>query len=108
MCEVCLMKAETNKLNAAALLDLANAASVLACNVPGSGTTVTNIVDRIEKMAEMPREEKVSGEAGTAPQAEQPAKDAKLPREMQALKTMLASMGIHAEFIDLDAEKKLH
>ena len=109
MCEVCLMKAEINQANAAALLDLANAAAALSLNVAGSGTAVSNIVERIEKMAEMPREDKAQPTPGTTPEADQKAKDAKLPPQVQAMQKLFRSMGIEAEFINLDdPEQKLH
>jgi len=102
MCEDCLLQAETNKANAQAVKELADAAAILSNHVAGSNTAVANIVERIEAMAILPREEKVSGEAGTTPEAEQASKDSKLPPEMQALKKMLEGMGIQADFIDIN------
>ena len=111
MCEICLMKADINKANAVAVKELADAAAILSNHVSGSTAAIAQIVDRISAIVKLPdpREatEPVSG--GTNPEAEQAAKDAKLPPEVQAMQRLFRSMGIEAEFVNLDdIDKKLH
>lgn len=97
MCEDCLLQAQTNKANAQAVKELADAAAILSNHVAGSNTAVANIVEHIEVLAQLLCKEKVSGEAGTTPEAEQATEDTKLPPELQALKHIFDSLGIEAE-----------
>lgn len=105
MCERCLMQADTNRANAQAIKELADAAAILSNHVAGSSTAISNIVDRIEKMAEMPREDKAEP---ASPDTSAKAEESKLPTELQSLKKLLSSMGIDAEFIEIGGDKPLH
>lgn len=109
MCERCLQLAEITALNSQAVSQLAEAAKNLALHVPHSDAAVKAILGRLEDLAKLPEEAKVSGETNTAeptPAPEDARKtDRRMPPEIRQLRDLFAAMGMRVDIVDLNDPK---